>query len=152
MCVLVECEQRVAAAEQPDGARVSAHGDGVIALAHRLRVRRRRRGLVGGAACDGHDCERAREYGRCDSHHATLSRTLGRRMRMRIHTYSDATAMSFGLTQLAAEGLTPRGFLFMALGPTGTVHLVVPERYDDVARLRVGEKLGLAWQEGEHLY
>ena len=73
-------------------------------------------------------------------------------MRMRIHTYSDATALSFGLTQLAVEGLTPRGLLFMALGPSGTVHLAVPERFDEVARLRVGEKLGLVWDGDDRLY
>ena len=73
-------------------------------------------------------------------------------MRMQIHRYSDATSLSFGLTELAAEGLTPRGLLFLALGPHGEVHLAVPERFEDVARLRVGEKLGLGWDGAERLY
>ena len=61
--------------------------------------------------------------------------------------YSSALAMIQGLRQQFKEGLRPRDVMFAALDPHGDFHLTVPERPNDLGRLRVGEKLTLPQPE-----
>jgi hypothetical protein len=67
--------------------------------------------------------------------------------------YTSALAMIQGLRQLFAEGLRPRGILFIALDTAGDAHMVVPERPGEVNQLKVGHKLSLDWPfEGRMYY
>jgi len=69
------------------------------------------------------------------------------------HSFPDAVAMLRGLGQLRRRGVTPRGLLFLALDPRGVVYLAVPEDVDEVARIRVGEKMAFQWPfEGRYFY
>ena len=64
---------------------------------------------------------------------------------IRTERFAEPTSLLLGLGELRRRGLTPRGLLFLALDPTGGIHLAVPENLDDVAQLKVGDKLGLVW-------
>lgn len=66
-------------------------------------------------------------------------------MKLRSETYKEPLALLYGLGQLRRSGLTPRGLLFIALEPSGAVHLVVPEDLEEVTRIKVGEKMALAF-------
>jgi hypothetical protein len=67
--------------------------------------------------------------------------------------YVSALGMIQGIKQLFADGLRPRGILFMALDQNGDAHLEIPERLDDVSRIKVGHKLSLDWPfEGRMFY
>ena len=64
-----------------------------------------------------------------------------------IHTerFAEPTSFLLGLGGLRKRGVTPRGLLFLALEPTGVVHVGVPDNVDDIGALKVGDKLGLRW-------
>lgn len=64
---------------------------------------------------------------------------------IRTYRFTDAQALVTGLSSLRKIGVTPRGLLFLALEPSGAAHVAVPEDLDDVTRMKVGEKLALAW-------
>lgn len=61
----------------------------------------------------------------------------------KVYHYRDPAAVILGLKELRKQGLTPRGLLFVALDPRGETHLAVPEDFDAVATIRVGDKLSL---------
>jgi hypothetical protein len=74
-------------------------------------------------------------------------------MQTRTEHFKEPLAYLYGLGQLRRQGLTPRGLLFLALDPQGGVHLGVPEDLDEVTRIRVGEKMALAWpHEGRYYH
>ena len=62
---------------------------------------------------------------------------------MRIYSYRDPAGVVLGLRELRKQGLTPRGLLFIALDPRGETHIAIPEDFDRVTRIRVGDKLAL---------
>jgi hypothetical protein len=66
---------------------------------------------------------------------------------MRIEKYSGPAPLLSGLKRLRQRGITPRGLLFLALAPDGTIHLAVPEDEDRIETIKVGEKLALVWPE-----
>jgi hypothetical protein len=61
----------------------------------------------------------------------------------RVFHYRDPAAVAIGLGELRKQGLTPRGLLFVALDPRGETHIAVPDDFDSVAQIRVGDKLSL---------
>jgi len=61
----------------------------------------------------------------------------------RVFHYRDPAAVILGLKELRKQGLTPRGLLFVALDPRGETNICVPEDFDAVASIRVGDKLSL---------
>lgn len=61
----------------------------------------------------------------------------------RVFQYRDPAAAAIGLRELRKQGLTARGLLFIALDPRGNTHIVVPEDFDAVTKIRVGDKMGL---------
>jgi hypothetical protein len=61
----------------------------------------------------------------------------------RVYHYRDPAAVVIGLNELLGRGLTPRGILFIALDPRGDTHIAVPDDFDSVTRIRVGDKLTL---------
>ena len=71
----------------------------------------------------------------------------------RVYHYRDPAAFMLGLKELRKQGLTPRGLLFVALDPRGETNIAVPEDFDAVASIRVGDKLSLLppW-EGERVF
>lgn len=60
-----------------------------------------------------------------------------------VSRFRDPAALAVGLRDLRRAGLTPRGLLFVALDPRGEIHLATPEDPEQVAAVRVGEKLSL---------
>jgi hypothetical protein len=66
----------------------------------------------------------------------------------RVFHYRDPAAVILGLKELRKQGLTPRGLLFVALDPRGETYIAVPEDWDAVSNVRVGDKLSLEppWQ------
>src|SRR5437870_5667729 len=64
---------------------------------------------------------------------------------IQIEKYAGPASFLLGLGALCRRGMTPRGLLFLALDPGGAIHLGVPENLDDVAKLKIGDKLGLEW-------
>jgi hypothetical protein len=61
----------------------------------------------------------------------------------RVYHYRDPAAVIIGLKHLRRQGLTPRGLLFVALDPRGETYIAVPEDFDAVDNVRVGDKLSL---------
>ena len=61
----------------------------------------------------------------------------------RVYHYRDPAAVILGLKELRKQGLTPRGLLFVALDPRGETNICVPDDFDAVASIRVGDKLSL---------
>lgn len=61
----------------------------------------------------------------------------------RVYHYRDPAAVHLGLGELRRKGLTPRGLLFVALDPRGETHIAVPDDFDAVTTIRVGDKLTL---------
>ena len=61
----------------------------------------------------------------------------------RVYHYRDPAAVILGLKELRKKGLTPRGLLFVALDPRGETYIAVPDDFDAVANVRVGDKLSL---------
>jgi hypothetical protein len=71
----------------------------------------------------------------------------------RVVHYRDPAAVILGLKELRRKGLTPRGLLFVALDPRGETSIAVPEDFDAVANVKVGDKLSLVppW-EGRYFH
>jgi hypothetical protein len=61
----------------------------------------------------------------------------------RVYHYRQPAAVILGLKDLRMRGLTPRGLLFIAVDPRGETYVVVPEDFDAVESIRVGDKLTL---------
>ncbi len=61
----------------------------------------------------------------------------------RVYHYRDPAAVILGLKELRKQGLTPRGVLFVALDPRGETNIAVPEDFDAITSIRVGDKLSL---------
>ena len=61
----------------------------------------------------------------------------------RVYHYRDPAAVILGLKELRKQGLTPRGLLFVALDPRGETYIAVPEDFDAVSEIKVGDKLSL---------
>lgn len=72
----------------------------------------------------------------------------------RVYHYRDPAAVILGLKELRKQGLTPRGLLFVALDPRGETNICVPEDFDAVSSIRVGDKLSLVppWGSEERLF
>ncbi|MBI4509234.1 MAG: hypothetical protein HY698_06335 [Deltaproteobacteria bacterium] len=64
-------------------------------------------------------------------------------MNLRLLQYRDPAAVTIGLGQLRRQGLTPRGVIFIALDPRGETHIAVLEDFEEVTKIRVGDKLSL---------
>ena len=62
-----------------------------------------------------------------------------------VEKYTGPAPLIQGLKALRERGVTPRGLLFLALAPDGTIHIAVPEDAEHFATLKVGEKLALVW-------
>lgn len=61
----------------------------------------------------------------------------------RVYHYRDPAAVVLGLEELAARGLSARGLLFVALDNYGDTYIAVPDDFQTVAHVRVGDKLTL---------
>lgn len=61
----------------------------------------------------------------------------------RVYHYRDPASVVLGLGELRERGLTPRGLLFVACDSRGETHIAVPDDFDVVTRIRVGDKLTL---------
>jgi hypothetical protein len=61
----------------------------------------------------------------------------------RVYRYRDPAAVVLGLGELRGRGLTPRGLLFIALDPRGETYIAVPDDFQSVTDIRVGDKLTL---------
>jgi hypothetical protein len=61
----------------------------------------------------------------------------------RVLSFTDPAGLGIGLAAERRKGLTPRGLLFLAIDPRGTVHVAVPEDPEEVTKVRVGDKLSL---------
>lgn len=64
-------------------------------------------------------------------------------LRTRVYRYRDPAGLILGLRELRRQGLTPRGLLFVALDPRGETSIAVPEDFDAIADVKVGDKLSL---------
>ncbi len=61
----------------------------------------------------------------------------------RVFHYRDPAAVALGLRELRKRGLTPRGILSIALNPRGETHIAVPDDFDMVDKIRIGNKMTL---------
>src|SRR5512146_2136267 len=71
---------------------------------------------------------------------------------LRTLTFPNVPALLRGFTDLRRSGITPRGLAFLALDLAGTSYVGIPANVDDVEKIKVGDKLGLAWPFPEHCY
>ena len=72
---------------------------------------------------------------------------------VKVEKFSQPAPFLTGLKRLRQGGLTPRGFLFLALDPSGSIHVGVPEDPEQITRIKVGEKLALVWPlEGRYFH
>jgi hypothetical protein len=62
-----------------------------------------------------------------------------------VERFPEPASLVRGLSRLRQSGLTPRGLLFAALAPDGSIHLGTPADGDRVTSIKVGEKLALVW-------
>ena len=62
-----------------------------------------------------------------------------------VEPFAEPASFLRGLSRLRQSGLTPRGLLFVALAPDGTIHLGTPADPERVTSIKVGEKLALVW-------
>jgi hypothetical protein len=70
-----------------------------------------------------------------------------------VEKFTGPPSLLQGLKRLRERGITPRGLLFVALSPDGTIHIAVPTDPDQVTSIRVGEKLALVWPlEGRYFH
>ena len=60
-----------------------------------------------------------------------------------VESFSGPPALLRGLRTMRERGITPRGLLFLALSPDGTVHVGVPHDPEQITSIKVGEKLAL---------
>lgn len=65
--------------------------------------------------------------------------------KIRCEQFKGSVPLLYGLGQYRRSGITPRGLLFLAIEPSGIVHTAVPDDTEEVTRIKVGEKLALAW-------
>lgn len=61
----------------------------------------------------------------------------------RIFHYRDPAAAVIGLRELRRRGLTHCGILFIALDTLGEVYIAVPDDFDAINKIRIGDKLTL---------
>ncbi len=61
----------------------------------------------------------------------------------RVFHYRDPASVVLGLRDLRQRGLTTRGLLFIALDTRGETHIAVPDDFEVVTKIRVGDKLTL---------
>ena len=61
----------------------------------------------------------------------------------RVYHYRDPAAVVLGLRELRLRGLTTRGLLFIALDPRGETHIAIPDEFEVVTKIRVGDKMTL---------
>jgi hypothetical protein len=66
-------------------------------------------------------------------------------MSVTVEKFTGPASFLQGLTALRKRGVTPRGLLFLALSPDGTIHIGVPDDAEEFASLKVGQKLALVW-------
>jgi hypothetical protein len=70
-----------------------------------------------------------------------------------VESFSGPPALLRGLRTMRERGITPRGLLFLALSPDGTVHVAVPEDPEQITSIKIGEKLALVWPaEGRYYH
>jgi hypothetical protein len=62
-----------------------------------------------------------------------------------VETFSGPPALLRGLRAMRERGITPRGLLFLALTPDGSVHIGVPDDPEQITSIKIGEKLALVW-------
>src|SRR5581483_4183969 len=62
-----------------------------------------------------------------------------------VEKYTGPASLIQGLKKLRERGITPRGMIFLALSPDGTIHIGVPDDPEQFASLKVGQKLALVW-------
>src|SRR5215831_2510734 len=62
-----------------------------------------------------------------------------------VESFSGPPPLLRGLRAMRERGITPRGLLFLALSPDGTVHVGVPDDPDQITSIKIGEKLALVW-------
>ena len=72
--------------------------------------------------------------------------------RVRTLRYSDPATFVLGLADLRRDNVTPRKLLFLALDPSGAVHVTLPEEAAKVTHIKVGDKLGLPPPPGRFYY
>ncbi len=61
----------------------------------------------------------------------------------KVFHYRDPASVVLGLNDLRRRGLTPRGLLFIALDGFGDTYIAVPDDFDVVTKIRVGDKMTL---------
>jgi hypothetical protein len=69
-----------------------------------------------------------------------------------VESFSGPPPLLRGLRAMRERGITPRGLLFLALSPDGTVHVGVPHDPEQITSIKVGEKLALVWPEEGRYY
>lgn len=70
-----------------------------------------------------------------------------------VERFAEPASFVRGLSTARRNGLTPRGLLFLALAPDGSVHLGTPADADKVTSIKIGEKLALVWpSEGRYFH
>lgn len=62
-----------------------------------------------------------------------------------VERFAEPAALLRGLARLRQGGLTPRGLLFVALAPDGSISVGTPTDAEQVTSIKVGEKLALVW-------
>jgi hypothetical protein len=73
-------------------------------------------------------------------------------MSVLVESFSGPPALLRGLKLMRERGITPRGLLFLALSPDGTVHVGVPSDPEQITSIKVGEKLALIWPKEGRFY
>jgi hypothetical protein len=66
-------------------------------------------------------------------------------MSVTVESFSGPPSLLRGLRSMRERGITPRGLLFLALSPDGTVHVGVPDDPEQITSIKIGEKLALVW-------
>jgi hypothetical protein len=66
-------------------------------------------------------------------------------MSVTVESFSGPPSLLRGLRTMRERGITPRGLLFLALSPDGTVHVGVPNDPEQITSIKIGEKLALVW-------
>jgi hypothetical protein len=69
-----------------------------------------------------------------------------------VESFTGPPALLRGLKAMRERGITPRGLLFLALSPDGSIHVGVPNDPDQITSIRVGEKLALIWPKEGRFY
>ena len=70
-----------------------------------------------------------------------------------VESFSGPPALLRGMRGMRERGLTPRGLLFVALSPDGSIHVGLPKDPDTITSIKIGEKLALVWpNEGRYYH